>query len=77
VFQTYEEMVPVLGPPETARPAGDALHQAVVSFVKTGAPRAPGAPEWPAYDVATRPCMMIDRTCALAHDIDAGFEDIW
>ncbi len=48
LFQSYRDFAPIVGPEATARAAGDALHQAVVSFAKTGAPAVPGAEAWPA-----------------------------
>ncbi|HXQ10808.1 MAG TPA: carboxylesterase family protein [Caulobacteraceae bacterium] len=77
VFQTYDAMAAVVGPAKAARPAGDAMHAAVTSFAKTGAPAIPGAPAWPAYDAGGKACMVIDETCDLRHAIDAAFEPIW
>ena len=77
IFQTYRAMAPLVGPEAGARPAGDALHAAVVSFVKTGQPAIPGAPAWPAYDSAAKSNMNINRTCEVRKDIDAAFEPIW
>jgi para-nitrobenzyl esterase len=77
VFQTYGALADALGPEAGARPAGDALHAAVVSFVKTGSPVIPGAPAWPAYEPAAKPCMVIDKTCEVRPDLDAAFEPIW
>jgi carboxylesterase type B len=70
-------MAGVVGPEAEARPAGDAFHAAVVSFVKTGVPTIPGTPPWPAYDPIAKPNMTIDRTCAVHNNIDAAFEAIW
>ncbi len=77
LFQSYAIFAPFVGPEAAARPAGDALHHAIVSFAKTGAPAIPGGPDWPAYDPARRPTMIIDGTCAVRDDLDAGFADIW
>jgi para-nitrobenzyl esterase len=74
-FQTYELMAPILGDVSAARVAGDAFHGAIVSFAKSGAPTVP-AP-WPAYETATKPCMIFDDPCALRHDIDRALEAIW
>jgi len=73
VFQTYESMLPLLGSVAAARPAGDALHRAVVQFIKTGKPEAGWAP----YDAATKACMVFDTQSELRHDIDADFATIW
>ena len=77
VFQTYAEMASLVGPEDGARSSGDALHAAVVSFVKTGTPVIPSAPDWPAYERETKPGMIIDQTCELRHDLDAAFEAVW
>lgn len=77
VFQTYAEMASVVGPESGARPAGDALHAAVVSFVKSGVPAIPGGPAWPAFEPRARPSMIIDRACEVRANVDAAFEPIW
>ena len=77
MFQTYAVMEGAVGPEAGARPAGDALHAAVVSFAKTGAPAIPGAPAWPAFDAERKPSMVIDRTCEVRANLDAAFEPIW
>jgi para-nitrobenzyl esterase len=49
-------------PPETAEETAlrDAMLNYWASFVRTGAPVAPGAPDWPRYTVATRAYLDID-----------------
>ena len=77
LFQTYDKMEAVIGPEAGARPAGDALHSAIVTFAKTGVPAIPAGADWPAYDAETKACMVIDSQCELRRDIDAAFEPIW
>ncbi len=77
VFQTYDAMAEFVGPASQPHLAGDALHAAVVSFAKTGAPAIPGGPAWPAYDAADEPCMLFDDVCTLARHADAPFDAIW
>ena len=77
VFQTYAAMAAAVGPEAGARPAGDALHAAVVIFAKTGVPAIPGAPAWPAFEGASKPSMIIDRACEVRADLDAAFEPLW
>ena len=38
------------------------------TFARTGRPAAEGVPEWPAYDLDTRPTMRIDSTCEVIYD---------
>jgi para-nitrobenzyl esterase len=48
-FQTYQAALGLIGDEAAARPAGDALHAATVSFIKTGRPEILGHVGWPAY----------------------------
>jgi len=38
------------------------------SFARTGRPSAPGQPAWPAYDLKTRPTMVLDVACTVVPD---------
>ncbi|HZP11572.1 MAG TPA: carboxylesterase family protein [Nevskiaceae bacterium] len=77
VFQNYRQWSAMIGSEEAARPAGDALHDAIVSFVKTGTPRSERFPPWSPYDTTHKACMVFDTHTELRHDIDAAFEKIW
>ncbi len=47
------------------------------SFARTGQPTAPGVPDWPRYDTATRPVMLVDVDCMLALDPDGEARQLW
>ncbi len=47
------------------------------SFARTGKPSAPGVPEWPRYDTATRPVLLIDVDCTLVNDPDGEARRAW
>jgi para-nitrobenzyl esterase len=76
LFETYGQMLEVLGPANAARAGGNVLHGALLSFIKTGKPEVPGV-AWPPYDSQTKPCMIIDGVAELRRAVDAGFEEIW
>lgn len=77
LFQNYDAYRSMIGDEAQARPAGDALHEAVVGFVRTGDPNHAGIPAWPAYEPREQPCMIFDRRSELRHRIDADFAAIW
>ena len=45
-----------------------AMQTAWAQFARSGNPGHAGLPDWPAYDSVTRPTMMFDVPCRLAHD---------
>lgn len=77
VFQTYRAYRAMVGDEANARPAGDALHEAIVAFIRHGQPRHAGLPDWPSFESHTKPCMVFDRESCLQHDIDGAFEAFW
>jgi para-nitrobenzyl esterase len=52
------------------------VHAAWVSFIKVGM-ILEGLPEWPAYDLQQRRCMVIDRMSAISADVEAQERAIW
>jgi len=63
---------------------GPGLHAAALnmsafwtSFARNGKPSAPGAPDWPRYETADRPVMVIDSTCRVVNDPDALTRPVW
>lgn len=47
------------------------------SFARTGKPSAPGAPDWPRYDIARRATVLVDTTCRIVDDPDAAERKLW
>ncbi len=60
-------------PPELS----DQLHQAWISYVRTGDPSHDGIGEWPAYDTERRPTMRFDETTRVVDDPGAGTHRAW
>jgi para-nitrobenzyl esterase len=47
------------------------------NFARTGRPSAPGQPAWPAYDLKTRPTMVLDVTCKVVPDRFGAERELW
>lgn len=59
------------------QPMADAMHMAVVNFVRSGRPSAPTLPEWRPYTPDLRDTMVLDRASALVADPDRDERLIW
>ena len=53
------------------------MSQMWASFARTGQPRAPEQPAWPAYDLQTRATMMIAARCHVANDPYPNERKVW
>jgi para-nitrobenzyl esterase len=53
------------------------MSQMWASFARTGQPRAPEQPAWPAYDLQTRATMMIAARCHVADDPYPNERKVW
>jgi para-nitrobenzyl esterase len=62
-----------------ARPQGlaTATHSAWVAFVKAGDPNNAALPEWPRYEVGTRPTMLFDEPCRVEQAPSADEIALW
>ncbi len=54
----------------------DTVADAWISFIKTGKPSAAGLPEWPAYDDADAPTMVIDNVSAVHNHLDDDIQKV-
>jgi para-nitrobenzyl esterase len=53
------------------------MHETWLSFARTGLPSGPGLPEWPEYDLETRPIAVFDAACSVEYDRDARRRQVW
>jgi para-nitrobenzyl esterase len=47
------------------------------TFARTGVPAAKGQPEWPPYNLTTRPLMRIDTACEVFYDRYKSERELW
>jgi para-nitrobenzyl esterase len=47
------------------------------SFARNGKPVAPGQPDWPAYELESRPTLRIDSTCKVIYDRFRAEREMW
>jgi para-nitrobenzyl esterase len=62
----YSESMSGIG--EEQQRVADVLADTWIAFARTGNPNNPRVPEWPAYDVTSRPVMVLDESPELVHD---------
>jgi para-nitrobenzyl esterase len=62
---------------EAPRELATAMHGAWVSFMQTGVPKTGDLPDWPGYDAARRPTMLLDRECRVVEDPQADLRRLW
>jgi len=55
----------------------EAMHQAWVTFVKTGNPQHSGIPSWPRHNTDVRPTMQFNTTSTLGHNLNADEMALW
>ena len=63
--------------PDAAERLSHAMRSAWSTFAATGTPAAPDLPTWPPHDPATRPTLLLDAECALAHDPAGAARAVW
>lgn len=59
------------------RDLGPAMREFWANFARHGKPSAKGEPDWPAYDTATRPVMVLDDKRRVEEDLDGGVRAFW
>ena len=74
---TLPSMAQMFGLSAADQPIAEAWHEAMVAFVKGGAPASPGMPAWPRFDATTRATMVFDRVSALENDPDGAERLLW
>jgi para-nitrobenzyl esterase len=47
------------------------------TFARTGLPAAEGQPDWPAYNLDSRPTMRIDVRCEVLNDLFRVEREMW
>ena len=57
--------------------AGKNMSRMWAAFARDGEPRAPGQPEWPAYDLSSRATMMIAAHCHVVNDPYPEERRVW
>ncbi len=57
--------------------ASRAMSSYFATFARTGVPTARGQPDWPRYETATRPVMLLNARCRVARDPDAQERKLW
>jgi carboxylesterase type B len=80
MFDTLDcdpEMLQLLGGEDAPQSLATVMHGAWVSFVKDGAPRHAGLPEWPSYDLARRATMHLDVNSHIADDPGGDMRRMW
>lgn len=55
----------------------DAVSEAWIAFARTGNPNHAGIPEWPTYNVQTRPGMVFDVETKVVNDIRKPEREVW
>jgi para-nitrobenzyl esterase len=69
--------VPIAHRDPTAADVSGRMSDALIAFARTGSPNHPGTPEWPGYDVTTRPTMIFDRECRVENDPRSADRSAW
>ncbi|HLI06817.1 MAG TPA: carboxylesterase/lipase family protein [Ktedonobacteraceae bacterium] len=69
-------MRPLLGdaPPQEL---AQRMHAAWIAFARTGNPKTPALPDWPAYNTEQRATMLFNTRCQLVDDPDAVERRLW
>ncbi len=74
---TLPSMAQMFGLSAADQPIAEAWHEAMVAFVKGGAPGSPGMPAWPRFDATTRATMVFDRVSTVENDPDGAERLLW
>jgi para-nitrobenzyl esterase len=62
---------------EPSQELAAAMHGAWAAFVKSGAPRHPSLPDWPAYEPTRRATMELDEETRVVDDPDGSERCLW
>lgn len=61
----------------TRQPLADSMHAVWIAFIRTGAPRIPDFPQWPAYDTERRATMIFNDECQVIDDPQSAERRLW
>lgn len=68
VFGTLDAPGSLTGTGGEARALSARMMSAFAALARTGAPNAPGLPDWPRYELPDRATMIFDKTCRVEND---------
>jgi len=74
---TLPAMAQMFGLSSADQPIAEAWHEAIVAFVKGGAPASPGIPAWPRFDTQARATLVFDRLSTVENDPDGAERALW
>ncbi len=66
-----------VGADARAEHLGRVLRDAWCAFAASGDPNHDAMPDWPAHDTVTRPTLLFDAACRLAHDPGGAARAVW
>jgi para-nitrobenzyl esterase len=66
-----------LGPGPLPQELAEVMHDAWISFIRTGEPCHPGLPSWPAYTASRRAVMELGDRLRVRHDPDGAERALW
>ena len=68
-FDTLDQKPPIVGQTGPAdQIVADRMSRTWATFARTGNPNSTAIPDWPAYDMESRPVLVIDDEFSVAHD---------
>jgi len=67
----------IVGVNSTSAAAAHNMSEMWATFATTGHPAAKGQPEWPAYDLKSRPTMEIEAQCRVVDDPFGKERELW
>jgi len=72
VFDNVANSASMSGVGEEQQRVADIMADTWIAFARSGSPNHPRLPEWPPYDLETRPVMVLDESPEVVHDARAA-----